>query len=129
VIVATGSGRLRGLEKDGVLQFRGIPYARAERFRPAQPVEPWTGIRDATAFGPIAPQNPSPLEAMLGAQARAGQEDCLVLNVYTPGADDAGRPVMVWIHGGAFVAGSGHVPWYDGSNLARLHDVVVVTLN
>jgi para-nitrobenzyl esterase len=129
VIVATTAGKLQGLDKDGILQFRGIPYARAERFRAAQPTEPWIGVRDATDFGPIAPQNPSPLEAMLGAQAQAGAEDCLVVNVYTPATDDARRPVMVWIHGGAFVAGSGHVPWYDGSNLARLYDVVVVSLN
>jgi para-nitrobenzyl esterase len=129
VIVATAAGKVQGLDKDGVLQFRGIPYARAERFRPAQPTEPWVGVRDATDFGPIAPQNPSPLEAMLGAQAQTGAEECLVANVYTPAAGDAGRPVMVWIHGGAFVAGSGHVPWYNGSHLARLYDVVVVTLN
>jgi len=129
VIVDTGSGKVRGLEKHGVLQFRGIPYARAERFRPAEPAEPWVGVRDATVFGPMAPQNPSPLEAMLGGQQQPGDEDCLVLNVYTPAADDAARPVMVWIHGGAFIAGSGHIPWYDGSNLARLYDVVVVTLN
>ena len=129
MIVDTGLGKVRGLEKHGVLQFRGIPYARAERFRPAEPAEPWVGIRDATEFGPMAPQNASPLEAMLGGQQQPGAEDCLVLNVYTPAADDAARPVMVWLHGGAFVAGSGHIPWYDGSNLARLYDVVVVTLN
>jgi para-nitrobenzyl esterase len=129
VIVDTAAGKVQGLEKQGVLQFRGIPYARAERFRPAQSVEPWVGVRDATTFGPMAPQNPSPLEAMLGAQQQTGAEDCLVVNVYTPAADDAARPVMVWIHGGAFVAGSGHVPWYNGSHLARLYDVVVVTIN
>src|SRR5262245_55230106 len=77
----------------------------------------------------MAHQNPSPLETMLGTQGQGGAEDCLVVNVYTPAADDAARPVMVWIHGGAFVTGSGHVPWYNGSNLARLYDVVLVTLN
>ncbi|MGH9114015.1 MAG: carboxylesterase/lipase family protein, partial [Acidimicrobiales bacterium] len=123
------TGKVEGLEKHGILQFRGIPYARADRFRPSQPVEGWTGVRDATAFGPIAPQNPSPLESMLGAQSEPGVEDCLVVNVYTPAADDAARPVMVWIHGGGFVAGSGHVAWYDGTNLARTGNVVVVTLN
>ena len=121
------AGKLQGLQKDGVLQFRGIPYARAERFGPSRPTDGWVGIRDATAFGPMAHQNPSPLEGMLGAQGQGGDEDCLVVNVYTPAADDGARPVMAWIHGGAFVAGSGHVPWYNGSNLARLYDVVVVT--
>lgn len=130
MIVDTSAGKVQGLDKRGVQQYRGIPYARAERFRPPQPVEPWTGVRDATTFGLIAPQNPSPTEAMLGAQDRPSGEDCLTLNVYTPAAaDDAARPVMVWIHGGAFVAGSGSVVWYDGSNLAREHDLVVVTVN
>jgi para-nitrobenzyl esterase len=129
VIVDTTAGKVQGRQKDRLLQFRGIPYARAERFGPSRPADGWVGIRDATAFGPMAPQNPSPLEAMLGLQGQGGDEDCLVVNVYTPAADDAARPVMVWIHGGAFVSGSGHVPWYNGSNLARLYDVVVVTLN
>jgi len=128
VIVDTTTGKVRGIDKRRVLQFRGIPYATAERFRPPQPVEPWTGVRDATDFGLICPQNPSPTEAMLGGQDRPAGEDCLVLNVYTPAADDAARPVMVWIHGGAFVSGSGSIVWYDGSQLAR-RDVVVVTIN
>jgi para-nitrobenzyl esterase len=129
VIVDTSAGKVRGIEKRGVQQYRGIPYARAERFRAPRSVEPWSGVRDASEFGLIAPQNPSPTEAMLGAQDRPSGEDCLVLNVFTPGADDAARPVMVWIHGGAFVAGSGNVVWYDGTNLARTGDVVVVTIN
>jgi para-nitrobenzyl esterase len=129
VIVDTTAGKVRGLDKRGVQQYRGIPYARAERFRPPQPVEPWPGVRDATRFGLIAPQNPSPTEAMLGGQDRPSGEDCLVLNVFTPGVDDAARPVMVWLHGGAFVAGSGNIVWYDGTNLARDGDVVVVTIN
>ena len=65
------AGKVQGLQKDGVLQFRGIPYARAERFGPSRPTDGWVGIRDATAFGPMAHQNPSPLEAMLGVQGRA----------------------------------------------------------
>jgi para-nitrobenzyl esterase len=129
VIVDTTSGKVQGLDKRGVQQYRGIPYARAERFRAPQPVEPWAGVRDATDFGLIAPQNPSPTESLLGAQDRPSGEDCLVLNVFTPAADDAARPVMVWLHGGAFVAGSGNVVWYDGSNLARAGDVVVVSIN
>jgi para-nitrobenzyl esterase len=129
VIVETTGGKVLGVDKGGVLQFRGMPYARAERFRPAQPVEPWEGVREATRFGPMAPQNKAPLESLLGGQEVPGQEDCLVLNVYTPAVDDAARPVMVWVHGGGFMSGSGHIPWYDGSTLARVGDVVVVTIN
>ncbi|HEX6426021.1 MAG TPA: carboxylesterase/lipase family protein [Acidimicrobiales bacterium] len=129
MIVETTAGKVQGLAKRGVWQFRGIPYARAERFRAPRPPEPWSGVRDATGFGLICPQNPSPTEAMLGGQDRPAGEDCLVLNVFTPAADDGQRPVMVWIHGGAFVAGSGNIPWYDGTNLARHGDVVVVTIN
>ena len=129
MIVDTLNGKVQGLDKRGVHQFRGIPYARAERFRAPEPVEPWPGVRDATAFGPTAPQNPSPTEAFLGGRERVASEDCLFLNVFTPGADDRARPVMVWIHGGAFTAGGGDVVWYDASNLARSGDVVVVTIN
>src|SRR5690606_27330871 len=129
VIVETTAGKVQGLAKRGVWQFRGIPYAQAERFQAPRPAEPWSGVRDATAFGLIAPQNPSPTEAMLGGQDRPAGEDCLVLNVFAPQPGDGARPVMVWIHGGAFVAGSGSIVWYDGSNLAREGDVVVVTIN
>ena len=129
MIVATTTGKVEGLEKRGVHQFRGIPYARAERFQAPGPVEPWPGVREATTFGRIAPQNPSPTESMLGAQNQPSGEDCLFLNVFTSGVGDEPRPVMVWLHGGAFVAGSGNVVWYDGSNLARDRGVVVVTLN
>jgi para-nitrobenzyl esterase len=129
VIASTANGKIQGLDKDGVLQFRGIRYATAERFRAPQPAGPWDGIYDATAFGPPAPQNPSPLESMLSAPPVEGNEDCLFLNVYTPAVDDGARPVMVWIHGGAFTAGQGSTPWYNGSHLASQGDVVVVTIN
>jgi para-nitrobenzyl esterase len=129
VIVDTSSGKVQGLEAGGVHQFRGLPYARAERFRPPGPPEGWTGVREATEFGAIAPQNPSATERLLGAAERPSSEDCLFLNVYTPGPGDPVRPVMVWLHGGGFTAGSGDIVWYDGSTLARTHDVVVVTVN
>jgi para-nitrobenzyl esterase len=128
-IADTTAGKVQGLEKQGVLQFRGVPYARADRFRPPRPVEPWAGVRSATSFAPRAPQNASPLEAVLGSRDEPSSEDCLALNVYTPALDDAARPVMVWIHGGAFTAGAGNIPWYDASNLVRMGDVVVVTFN
>jgi para-nitrobenzyl esterase len=131
-IVATTGGPVQGREKDGIFDFRGIPYAAPPvgelRFRPPQPVEPWADVRDVTRFGPMAPQNQGAMEAMFGAPPRPMDEDCLTLNVWTPGCDDAKRPVMVWIHGGAFLYGTGATPWYDGRTFAR-NDVVLVTIN
>ena len=129
MIVDTHSGKVEGLEKRGVLQFRGIPYATAERFAPARRLARWAGVRDATQFGAVAPQPPAPASP-LGVRPGGGREDCLVLNVFTPaGGLDGSRPVMVWIHGGGFTGGSGSVPWYDGTHLAARGDVVVVTVN
>jgi para-nitrobenzyl esterase len=130
VIVDTPSGKLQGLEKRGVVQFRGVRYARAERFRPPTIVEPWSGVLDATAFGPTAPQNAAPLGGLFGDRPAGGDEDCLFLNVFRPAEDAAEpRPVLVWIHGGAFVSGAGSVPWYDGGPLALRGDAIVVTIN
>ena len=124
---------MRGLEKGGVLRFKGIPYAAPPvgplRWKPPQPVEPWSDVRDATAFGPMAPQVAGGLEAMLGAASMAQGEDCLYLNVTTPACDDRRRPVMVWIHGGGFTTGAGSIPWYSGVALAAKDDVVVVSIN
>jgi para-nitrobenzyl esterase len=129
VIVDTTCGKVEGLERDGVLQFRGIPYGRAERFRPATAPPPWTGVLEATQFGPVAPQRRSPTDVLLGIDKQRTSEDCLVLNVFTPGADEGRRPVMVWIHGGGFTNGSGHLPYYNGTRLVQHGDVVVVTIN
>lgn len=134
-IVETTHGPVRGTRTGPVLRFAGIPYAAPptgpRRFAAPEPPEPWTDPRDATRFGPRAPQNPSPLENMLGRPADLPpvDEDCLNLNVWTPAADDARRPTMVWIHGGAFTTGAGSNPTYDGTALAARGDVVVVTVN
>ena len=134
-VVETGQGRLVGHERRGISLFRGIPYARPPvgrlRFRPPETPESWAGVRDASDTGPSAPQIgalPGPVGRFVGAGSRRS-EDCLYLNVWTPGLDDARRPVLVWIHGGAFVLGSGSVPIYSGRRLARRGDVVVVTIN
>jgi para-nitrobenzyl esterase len=133
-VVETRSGRIQGLAEPGLHVFRGIPFAAppvgALRFRPPQPAAPWAGVRDATRVAPPAPQAPSPVMRMLGGAGELGwSEDCLTLDVWTPAADRGRRPVLVWIHGGAFTTGSGGFPIYDGSALARRGDVVVVTIN
>jgi para-nitrobenzyl esterase len=128
------SGDVRGTTRDGVHVFRSIPYAAPPvgslRFRPPRPVEPWSGVRDATKFGAVAPQTPSILEAMMGAADPVVDEaDCLSLSIYTPALDDAKRPVMFWIHGGAFIMGTGGSPVYDGRRFAQHGDVVIVSIN
>ncbi len=132
VDVRTTGGVVRGGPAKGVVRFLGVPFAAppvgTRRFAPPAPVEPWDGVRAADRFGPTAPQHPSLLEQMLGGEDPAIDEDCLQLNVFTPACDDGARPVMVWIHGGGFLTGTGGIPWYDGTNLAR-RGVVVVTIN
>ncbi len=130
-IVTTRYGKLAGEEQDGLYVFKGIPFAAPPigplRWLAPQPLAPWSGTREARRFGPTAPQNPSLLAAMKtdGEQS----EDCLYLNVWTPGADRARRPVMVWIHGGGFSTGGAAQSIYDGRTLARRGNVVVVTIN
>ncbi len=140
-VAATSMGKIQGALEDGILSFKGIPYAAppvgAGRFKPPSKPAPWTDIRDATQFGGRAMQKPNALNlapAILEIYADTGlppvSEDCLSLNVWTPALDDGGdRPVMVWLHGGAFISGSGAAPRTDGTNLAAKGNVVVVTLN
>ena len=124
-------GVLEGEALDGVAAFRGIPYAAppvgGARFRAPTAARPWTGVRPALDMGPACPQliDDDPTEN--GAAVMA--EDCLFLNVWTPKVDAAKRPVLVWIHGGAFVVGSSRNSFYEGSRLAARGDVVVVSIN
>jgi para-nitrobenzyl esterase len=126
-------GKLQGVARDGVLRFNGIPYARppvgALRWRMPQAPEPWAGVRDAAGFGNIAPQVASAAGAVLGGTPGTRSEDCLYLNVQTPACDGGKRPVMVWIHGGAFNTGAGSVGTYSGKYLVPRGDVVLVTIN
>ena len=133
----TAAGKIRGTVQNKVNIFKGVPYgastAGAGRFMPPAKPQPWTGVREALEFGPASPQVPSHLipEAMaLQPPGDAhGSEDCLHLNVWTNGLGRAKRPVMVWLHGGGYSAGSANWPLYDGANLAAKQDVVVVTVN
>lgn len=152
LVVETSAGRVEGYAEGAAKVFKGVPYgattAGQYRFMPPRPPEPWTGVKETTSFGPWAPQGdstapfaprddlpsdypddqPRRLIANLPAGTGPG-EDCLVLNVWTPATDRAKRPVLVWLHGGGFSAGSGSSTWYDGVNMATRQDVVVVTIN
>ena len=132
-IVNTRYGQLQGQTEDDLHVFRGIPFAAPPvgdlRFRAPRPPEPWDGVREANEVGYGSMQMFVPGLELLGAWEMPVDEDCLTLNIWTPGLDDAKRPVMFWIHGGGFAGGSGATPIYDGQHLARRGDVVVVTIN
>jgi para-nitrobenzyl esterase len=130
------SGRLEGARKRAGLVFRGVPYAAPPvgplRFRAPQPVAAWTDVRPATHFAPSAPQAGAMnwlVRQVVGAATGRQSEDCLSLNVWTPALDGRRRAVLVFVHGGAFVLGSGSTPLYSGARLSERGDVVVVTLN
>lgn len=132
-VVETASGLVRGRWVGDGARFAGIPYAAPPvgdlRFAAPAPAPGWTGVRDAGQPGPAAPQLVSRLEAVVGPiRLAAKAEDCLSVNVWSPDVRGC-RPVLVFLHGGAFVAGSGGQDWYDGANLADHGDLVVVTVN
>ena len=129
ITATTATGQVRGVVDRNVKIFKGIPYgdstAGKNRFMPPRPPTPWTGTRDALQWGLSAPQTVPPAKPREFEES----EDCLVLNVFTPGLDGAKRPVMVWLHGGGWANGSGSSPITAGTNLARKQDVVLVSLN
>ncbi len=128
-VARTALGALQGVVENGVAVFRGVPYATAARFQPPLPVAAWSEVLVADRDGPIAPQLPSRLAQVMGDFARPQGDDCLSLTVWTPAVDQAKRPVVVWIHGGAFMSGAGSLDWYDGGVLAQRGDLVVVAIN
>ena len=139
-VVETTAGKVRGFRRNGVAIFRGIPYgdttAGANRFMPPRQPKPWTGVRSSTSWGPVSPHAPRAGwvndEEQFLYQWDDGfpGEDMLRMNVWTPGADARRRPVLVWIHGGGFSSGSSQeLRPYDGENLAKNHDVVLVSMN
>ena len=146
-VVQTKAGPVQGLIDHGVHSFKGVRYGKAPigklRFMPPQPAEPWTAIYDATDYGAPAMQLASGTTVdttndfgmqmhrvfTTPSDIKIQNEDCLFLNVWSPGVDAKKRPVMVWIHGGGFAYGSGAQPIYQGDGLAKFGDVVVVSVN
>ncbi|NJB85050.1 para-nitrobenzyl esterase [Lewinella marina] len=136
-VAQTESGPVRGYLSDGIYTYKGIPYAQAGRFEAPRKPEPWTTVRSSLSWGPVAPlltpttSVADELEFVFDHDWGYPNEDCLRLNVWTPGLNDGKkRPVMFWIHGGGFTAGSSQeLPSYHGENLARRGDVVVVSIN
>jgi para-nitrobenzyl esterase len=136
-VATTKYGKIRGSASGVVKIFKGVPYgastAGANRFMPPKAPEPWNGIRDTVSYGDRSPQSDMANfmeEEVVSLDHSPMSEDCLRLNVWTAGLDDGKkRPVMVWFHGGGFSGGSGGNVRYDGTNLARKHDVVLVTVN
>ena len=138
--VDTSAGKVRGVHAAGVYAFKGVPYAAStagpRRFMPPAKPQPWTGVREAYDLGPRAPQLLSsfhgfvPPEVEVMDRDEPMSEDCLVLNFWTPGIGRSRkRPVMLWLHGGGYTSGSGGFVIYDGSQLAKKHDVVAISIN
>ncbi len=130
-VVQTQSGEIQGYIHNDILTYKGIPYATAERFMPPKPVENWQGIKMALTYGDVCPQVPMGGRSFFFTGPEMTEsEQCLNLNVWAPKNDGKKRAVMVWIHGGGFQSGaSNDLDSYDGENLARKGDVVVVSVN
>ena len=136
-VTNTESGRVRGYIQNGIFTYKGIPYAKAKRFEVAEKPDSWEGVRSSTMYGPVAPlmipttSIQDEPEFVFDHDWGYTNEDCLRINIWTPNIDDnKKRPVLFWIHGGGFTAGSSQeLPSYDGQNLSKKGDVVVVSIN
>ena len=136
-VTNTESGKVRGYIHNKIYTYKGIPYAEAERFMPPTKPKSWTGVRSSMAYGPVAPlidpitsvQDEN--EFVFHQDRGYANEDCIRVNVWSPSINDGKkRPILFWIHGGGYIAGSSQeLPSYDGENLARKGDVVVVSIN
>ena len=138
-VVDVEAGKLQGYIRDGIYTYHGVPYAEAEIFMPPVKVPSWEGVKLALNYGPISPQDTTPegdniplhyYWPMWENRTHTQSNNCQNLNIWTPGLDDKKRPVMVWFHGGGFMGGSSAAEdIYDGENLSRKGDVVVVSVN
>lgn len=138
-VVEVEGGKIQGYIRDGIFTYHGVPYAEAEIFMPPAKLKSWDGIKLAFNYGPMSPQDITPESDMFPfhyywplweGRNYAQSNNCQNLNIWTPGLDDKKRPVMVWLHGGGFEAGnSAAEDVYDGENLSRKGDVVVVSIN
>ena len=129
ITMKTKLGTIKGLENIKSSSFLGIPYATHKRFHPPEIIPGWSNTLDATSPGPVPPQLPSRLASVMGDFDIKYDENCLSLNIWTPGKKGDDKSVIMWIHGGAFVSGSGSLPWYDGQKFSENQDVVVVGIN
>jgi len=133
ILAQTRYGIVEGIREGEICIWKGIPYAASPthslRFRAPQPPESWVGVREAKEFGPAPLQTESVAMKFLGDSPTNTNEDCLYLNIWSPGADNQKRPVMVWIHGGSFMYGSGSSHLYNGKSFAEQGDIVMVTIN
>jgi para-nitrobenzyl esterase len=127
--VDLAAGTLAGVRGAHGVEFRGIPYARAQRFAPPELLAGWAGVRAAVEYGPAAPQPDRPVARFTHGPMPPTSEDCLNLNVFSPSLDGDPRPVMVWLHGGGFAIGHAGASLYHGGRLAADAGVVVVTVN
>nr|WP_293837556.1 carboxylesterase family protein [uncultured Arsenicibacter sp.] len=136
-VVGTEYGKVRGYIHNGIFTFKGIPYAKAKRFMAPSKPDSWTGVRSSMSYGPVCPLiDPTTSvsdesEFVFHHDWGYPNEDCMRLNIWSKGVNDGKkRPVMVWLHGGGHTAGSSQeLPSYDGENISKKGDVVLVSIN
>jgi para-nitrobenzyl esterase len=135
--VSTKYGKLEGSFENGMYVFKGIPYAKQPvgdlRWLPPKPSGKWDGVKPAKKYGAISPQNQMPMAVNMPGMPDFSKEildeGCLYMNIWTPGLDDARRPVIFWIHGGAFIIGAGNEPFLETGVLVKRGDIVLVSIN
>ncbi|MDD5190793.1 MAG: carboxylesterase/lipase family protein [Dehalococcoidales bacterium] len=132
-IVKTQAGKIAGEKREGLYIFRGVPYAAPpideKRWLQPQPLTPWAGVKETKKYAAVAPQIQAPQGLWQVVAGQTQSEDCLYLNIWTPGLDNSKRPVMLWIHGGGFLEGASSQAGFRGHVLARRGNAIIVTIN